>query len=100
MVSLTLKVILHVTENDSTYRDVAPLRLTDTKDAFHFSELAGRTVRRLVHANCGIKITETTEEARELGSMTRFHWFDFTAGTMFQNSTRCGIKNRGHFVPS
>ena len=26
MVSLTLKVILHVTENDSKYRDVAPLR--------------------------------------------------------------------------
>ena len=25
MVSLTLKVILHVTENDSKYRDVAPL---------------------------------------------------------------------------
>ena len=26
MVSLTLKVILHVAENDSKYRDVAPLR--------------------------------------------------------------------------
>ena len=26
MVSLTLKVILHVAENDSKYRDVAPLK--------------------------------------------------------------------------
>ena len=28
MVSLTLKVILHVTENDSKYRDVAPFKVT------------------------------------------------------------------------
>ena len=30
MVSLTLKVILHVAENDSKYRDVAPLRYSAT----------------------------------------------------------------------
>ena len=35
MVSLTLKVILHLAENDSKHRDVAPLRVNGLKLIYH-----------------------------------------------------------------
>ena len=43
MVSLTLKIILHTTENDSKYRDVAPLNFDQM--SFYFRSSTRKKVK-------------------------------------------------------
>ena len=82
MVSLTLKIILHVEENDSKYRDVAPLKSKSQVFKYNSLFLVPVYLTMLINEQYFLIMIQQTNKQTNKRNKTKQRWSHFHLGLL------------------